>query len=87
MSGIERHYARRVELPLRDFHRGLTGIWTGWQNATFRRSTAFVVELPGGSLGAVALRRHAAAVLDAAQLVVSGAAAAAAGRVRTAAPA
>ncbi len=83
---IERRYARRVELPLRDFHAGLTGIWTGWQNATFRRATAFVVELPAGSLGRAALARHTAAVLDAARRIVSRAGAAAAERARTVAP-
>jgi protein MpaA len=80
---IERRYANRVGLPLRDFHSGLTGIWTGWQNATFHRATAFVVELPGGPLDRAALARHAAAVLDAARDVVSDAGAAVAGRART----
>lgn len=61
---IERRYARRVGLPLRDFHAGLTGIWTGWQNATRRRATAFVVELPPGPLDRPSVARHAAAVLD-----------------------
>jgi murein peptide amidase A len=56
---IERRYARRVGLPLRDFHSGLTGIWTGWQNATRRRATAFVVELGPGELDAAAVARHA----------------------------
>jgi hypothetical protein len=56
---VERRYARRVGLPLRDFHSGLTGIWTGWQNATRRRATAFVVELGPGELDAAAVARHA----------------------------
>ncbi len=60
---LERRYARHVGLPLRDFHTGLTGIWTGWQNATRRHATAFVVELPAGRLAPAALARHAAAVL------------------------
>ena len=64
---IERRYARRVGLPLRDFGVGLPGIWTGWQNATRRRATAFVVELPPGPLDRRATERHAAAVLDAAR--------------------
>jgi protein MpaA len=61
---IERRYARLVGLPLRDFHAGLTGIWTSWQNTTRRRATAFVVELPPGWLGPAALARHAGAVLS-----------------------
>ncbi len=66
---VERRYAQRVGLPLRDFHSGLTGIWTGWQNATRRRATAFVVELPPGALDAAAVARHTGAVLDAARRV------------------
>lgn len=61
---IERRYARAVGLPLRDVHSGLTGIWTGWQNAACPHATAFVVELPAGRLGPAALARHASAVLS-----------------------
>ena len=60
---IERRYADLAGLPLRRFGRGLPGIFTGWQNHTFPRSTAFVVELPAGSLPPRAARRHARAVL------------------------
>jgi murein peptide amidase A len=66
---VERRYARRVGLPLRDFHAGLPGIWTGWQNATRRRASAFVVELPPGALDAAGGRGHAGAVLDAARRI------------------
>ncbi len=63
---IARRYARRVGLPLRRYGIALPGILTGWQNATFPAATAFVVELPAGPLPAPSVRRHAAAVLDAA---------------------
>jgi protein MpaA len=63
---IPRRYARRVGLPFRRYGQDLPGIFTGWQNATFRASTAFVVELPAGSLPPRAVRRHANAVWDAA---------------------
>lgn len=66
---ILRRYARRVSLPVRDAFRGLPGIWTGWQNATHRRATAFVVELPAGALDDAAVVRHADAVLDAARRI------------------
>lgn len=63
---VARRYARRVGLPLRRFGGHLPGIFTGWQNATFPRSVAFVVELPPGPLPARAVRRHARAARDAA---------------------
>lgn len=70
---IPRRYARQVGLPFRRYGDGLTGIFTGWQNATFPKSTAFVVELPAGRLAPRSVRRHARAVLDAAtRLVGSG---------------
>jgi protein MpaA len=59
---IEARYARLVGLPLRRFGPP-TGSITGWQNATFPRDTAFVVELPGGRLPGTAVTRHAGAVL------------------------
>ncbi len=71
-ASVERRYARRVGLPLRDFHQGLPGIWTGWQNATRRRATAFVVELPAGALDRAAVASHASAVLDAARRLAVG---------------
>jgi beta-N-acetylhexosaminidase len=39
------------------------GTATGWQNSTFRRSTAFVVELPAGPLSRADARRHARAAI------------------------
>jgi protein MpaA len=58
---IVRAYARRVGLPARPLppYRGTA---TRWQNETFPGTTAFVVELPAGSLPAASVRRHAAAV-------------------------
>jgi protein MpaA len=59
---IERSYARRVGLPLRNIGAP-PGAITGWQNATFPRDTAFVVELPPGPLSSRSVRRHVSAVL------------------------
>lgn len=64
--GLARRYARLVNLPVRmlpAYH----GTATGWQNHSFANSTAFVVELPAGALGARQARRHARAVLAIAQ--------------------
>ena len=60
---IERRYARLVGLPFRHFGT-FPGSITSWQNATFRRDTAFVVELPAGTLSPRGVRRHVAAVLN-----------------------
>ena len=59
---VERRYARLVGLPLRYFGF-YPGSITGWQNASFPGSTAFVVELPPGALPGPAVARHTAAVL------------------------
>jgi protein MpaA len=59
---VERRYARMVRLPFRHFG-DVPGSITGWQNATFRSATAFVVELPAGRLSRTAIARHANAVL------------------------
>lgn len=59
---IERRYSRLVGLPFRHFG-DFPGSITGWQNATFPRDTAFVVELPGGSLSPKSVARHVAAVI------------------------
>lgn len=60
---IERAYARMVGLPFRHF-----GVFPGnissWQNATFSSDTAFVVELPAGSMSSRSVDRHVAAVLS-----------------------
>jgi hypothetical protein len=60
---IERAYARMVRLPFRHFGV-FPGSITSWQNATFARDTAFVVELPAGSLSGRSVNRHVAAVLS-----------------------
>jgi protein MpaA len=65
--GPARMYARDVGLPLRPFGRGLPGIFTGWQNARRPAGSAFVVELPAGTLSPASVRRHARAVLDVAR--------------------
>jgi protein MpaA len=61
---VVRDYARRTgqrTAHLEDYR----GTATGWQNATFPGTTAFVVELPAGSLTRAGARRHARAVLAA----------------------
>lgn len=60
---IQRRYARLVDLPLVQLGR-LHGTATSWQNHTLRRSTSFVVELPGGPLRPRDARRFANAVLE-----------------------
>jgi hypothetical protein len=59
---LERLYSRRSGLPHRRL-APLPGTITAWQNSRFPGDTAFVVELPGGSLSRRATRRHAGAVL------------------------
>jgi protein MpaA len=59
---IERRYARFVKLPFRHYGT-FPGSITSWQDATFPRDTAFVVELPAGALPGSAITRHARAVL------------------------
>jgi N-acetylmuramoyl-L-alanine amidase-like protein/zinc carboxypeptidase len=58
---LERLYSRRSRLPYRTI-APLPGTATRWQNHTFPKDTAFVVELPAGSLSRAAVRRHASAV-------------------------
>jgi len=58
---IQREYARLVGLPLRTLDP-LHGTATSWQNHRAETSTAFVVELRGGSLEPADARRHARAV-------------------------
>ncbi|MFN2489326.1 MAG: M14 family zinc carboxypeptidase [Actinomycetota bacterium] len=60
---IQRRYARLVGLPLVRLGR-LPGTATRWQNCRFPRHTAFVVELPSGSLSDRTARRHAGAVVQ-----------------------
>jgi N-acetylmuramoyl-L-alanine amidase len=59
---IIRGYARRVGLPARHLPH-YHGTAVGWQNSTHPRTTAFVVELPAGSLSRAGARRHARAAL------------------------
>ena len=59
---IEREFASLVGLPLRRLPR-FPGGATDWQNARLRGTTAFVVELPAGSLSTAAAARYARAVL------------------------
>jgi murein peptide amidase A len=58
---VERRFAALVDLPLARLARE-PGSVVGWENHVFPRSTAFVVELPAGSLSATAVRRYADAV-------------------------
>jgi protein MpaA len=67
---IPRRYARTVGLPFKPYPQRLPGIFTGWQNARLPRTTAFVVELPGGPLSPASVRRHVRAVLGAAAQTV-----------------
>ncbi|HKP92148.1 MAG TPA: DUF2817 domain-containing protein [Thermoleophilaceae bacterium] len=59
---IARLYAELVGLPFRHLPR-YNGIATGWENRHIEKGTAFVVELPAGSLSDADQHRHAVAVL------------------------
>ncbi len=59
---IERRFADLVGLPLRRLPRE-PGSAVGWENHRFPGTTAFVVELPAGSLSSAAADRYARAVL------------------------
>jgi protein MpaA len=59
--GLQRRFARLAGLRTGTIP-GLTGTATGWSNATFPGTTAFVVELPAGRLSAAATSRIAHAV-------------------------
>jgi protein MpaA len=63
--GIEGAYARAVGLPFRCLSR-YPGSATTWENHVIRGGTAFVVELPAGSVAPTSAHRHAVAVLAAA---------------------
>jgi murein peptide amidase A len=58
---LSRRYARFARLPVRRLPT-YPGSLTRWQNASVRRGSAFVVELPRGPMTDVAVLRHAAAV-------------------------
>jgi N-acetylmuramoyl-L-alanine amidase len=65
---LERLYSKRSGLARRglpNYH----GTAISWQNHTFRRDSAFVVELPGGRLGAKVAARNAGALLAVARAV------------------
>ena len=59
--GLQRRFARLAGLRT-GYIPGLSGTATGWSNATFPGTTAFVVELPAGRLSARATARIARAV-------------------------
>ncbi len=59
---IIRAYAERVGLPVRRLP-SYRGTATSWQNRTYPRASAFVVELGPGRLSEPAARRHARAVM------------------------
>jgi len=59
--GLQRRFARLAGLRT-GYTPGLTGTATGWSNATFHGTTAFVVELPAGELSAKVTARIARAV-------------------------
>jgi N-acetylmuramoyl-L-alanine amidase len=65
---LERLYSRRSGLPRKRLPR-YHGTAVSWQNTTFRGDTSFVVELPGGPLPPVGVRRHARATLSLARAV------------------
>ena len=65
---LERRYSRRGGLPRRRLPR-YHGTAVGWQGNRFPGDTAFVVELPGGSLSGQEVSRHAGAALDLARAV------------------
>jgi murein peptide amidase A len=59
--GLQRRFARLAGLRT-GYIPGLSGTATGWSNATFPGTTAFVVELPAGRLSAKTTARIARAV-------------------------
>jgi N-acetylmuramoyl-L-alanine amidase len=65
---LQRLYSSRSGLPRRRLP-AYHGTATSWQNSAFSGDTAFVVELPGGSLPRAGVRRHSSAVLAAARAV------------------
>jgi murein peptide amidase A len=61
-ASVEQRFAALVGLPLTRLTRE-PGSAVGWENHAFPGTTAFVVELPAGSLPATAVRRDTHAVL------------------------
>ncbi len=68
---LERRYASIAGLPLKDYGTR-PGSITSWQDATFPRDTAFVVELPAGALTGDEVARHVRAVLALARAIRRG---------------
>jgi protein MpaA len=62
-ASVERRYARLVGLPLIRLTR-YPGSAVGWENHLLPGSTAFVVELHAGSLGAAEANRFARSILE-----------------------
>ena len=58
---VQRRYARLVGARVSCRGEGLRGTATSWQNRVVPGTTAFVVELPPGRVGAGSARRHARA--------------------------
>jgi hypothetical protein len=65
---LERLYSARSGLPRKSLPR-YHGTAISWQNHSFAGDSAFVVELPGGSLPAAGIKRHAGAVLALAKAI------------------
>jgi len=65
---LERLYSARSGLPRKSLPR-YHGTAISWQNHSFAGDSAFVVELPGGSLPAAGIERHAGAVLALAKAI------------------
>jgi len=78
---VVRAYARRTRLPARELPR-YRGTAADWQNHRADGTSAFVVELAAGRLGATRARRHARAVLAAGRDALARVGAAAARRPR-----
>jgi beta-N-acetylhexosaminidase len=62
-ASLQRLYSRLSGLPRKRLTGDYHGTVSSWQNSTFPGDTAFVVELPVGSLPGAGGRRHASAVL------------------------
>jgi beta-N-acetylhexosaminidase len=65
---LEKLYSARSGLPRKALPR-YHGTAISWQNHSFPGDSAFVVELPGGTLPASGVRRHANAVLSVARAI------------------
>jgi protein MpaA len=78
---IESRYAHTVGLPFRAYPF-VPGSITSWQDATFPKDTAFVVELPAGALPPSSIARHVAAIVALSRPVAKPVVAASAERAR-----